>query len=538
MELGLIVDDDTPELQLGQMRKSEFMALAGSVIYATAEEGLTGTGQSARDCIYLRFWLALYHGRDARTVERAVLRFAPEANVAVGAAGLVAPLAARVRKSVEVWARTGRVTGIPHAGLFSSIDGSRGFFPVPTTSDPLIVAALQESGGTDLGDGAGLRLQIGPGRPLEGGVRSRMESAFGADFSSVRVHTDPAALGLAHRFQARALTVGRDIVFGHGQYRPGTIVGDAILAHELAHVVQQRGGDQSTGADAQDEVPELERDADRSAADVLFSLWGTAKGSAMAAYARTGPALRTGLRVQRCKGGKEEAPPPATLTFSSFDFKAAYSGALTITDDPGRAAAIVRSPAYEPSGKVSARGGTDAEAAGYETGFIQTVLSSSRKGDYLTSVGAHYKYFEASLPGPTRDGNPASTAVEPWYDSNNADAFKKFTTTGTDLELKLWDAPGTGFPWQTADGTGTLTTSFNSDKFATWLIVRKKATGDITYLNWATWEVDWGATYDFAAKAGTSTGGGKFGSKGSGKGSETPVLVNPVANNAAVVRWI
>ena len=65
-----------------------------------------------------------------------------------------------------------------------------------------------------------------------------------------------------------------------------------------------------------------------------------------------------------------------------------------------------------------------------------------------------------------------------------------------------------------------------------------RITGDITYLNWTTWGIDWGATYDFSAKSGTSTGGGKFGSKGEGKGSETPVLVNPVANDAAKVRWI
>ena len=169
VELGLIVDDDTPELQLGQMRKSEFMALAGSAIYATAEEGLAGTGQSARDCTYIRFWLAVYHGRDARTVERAVLRFAPEARGAMAAAGLVLPLSTRVRKAVDVWARTGRITGVPYAGLFSSSDESSGVFPVPMAGDPSAAEVLQQAGG-DLEQGAGLQLQIGPGRPLEGDV--------------------------------------------------------------------------------------------------------------------------------------------------------------------------------------------------------------------------------------------------------------------------------------------------------------------------------------------------------------------------------
>ena len=166
-----------------------------------------------------------------------------------------------------------------------------------------------------------------------------------------------------------------------------------------------------------EEAPELERDADRTAADVLFSLWGQAKDRAAATFARTGPALRTGLRMQRCKGGKDEPPPtPATLTFTSSDFTAAYAGGLTITDNPANAGVTVQAPAWEPSGKVHVRGGTDAEAKEYEAGFIQTVLSASRKGDYLDGTGAHKKYFEIYLEGPTRDGNPDATAVEPWYE--------------------------------------------------------------------------------------------------------------------------
>jgi hypothetical protein len=78
-----------------------------------------------------------------------------------------------------------------------------------------------------------------PGRPLERGLRERLEPRFGADFGGVRIHTDnPSAKDVS----ARAYTVGNDVVFAPGQYAPGTAQGDRLLAHELTHVVQQSAG--------------------------------------------------------------------------------------------------------------------------------------------------------------------------------------------------------------------------------------------------------------------------------------------------------
>ena len=68
-----------------------------------------------------------------------------------------------------------------------------------------------------------------------------MESAFGADFSGVRIHAGSAAAGLSRDIQAHAFTHGSDIYFNHGQYDPHTDGGRRLLAHELTHVVQQRG---------------------------------------------------------------------------------------------------------------------------------------------------------------------------------------------------------------------------------------------------------------------------------------------------------
>ena len=79
-----------------------------------------------------------------------------------------------------------------------------------------------------------------PGRPLDAGTRSVMEARLGHDFSRVRVHTGARAAASASDVGARAYTVGHDVVFGAGQFAPGTLGGRRLLAHELTHVVQQR----------------------------------------------------------------------------------------------------------------------------------------------------------------------------------------------------------------------------------------------------------------------------------------------------------
>lgn len=80
----------------------------------------------------------------------------------------------------------------------------------------------------------------GAGHPLPMTVRQYMEPRFGHDFSSVRVHADGRAASLARRTNARAFTVGRNLVFATGEYAPGgSAESRRLLAHELTHVIQQ-----------------------------------------------------------------------------------------------------------------------------------------------------------------------------------------------------------------------------------------------------------------------------------------------------------
>ena len=105
-------------------------------------------------------------------------------------------------------------------------------------------SVIQRTGGTQ-GGAVDRRIQQGIQRARTGGqlisnhVRTPMESAFGANFRGVRLHTDDRADQLNRALRARAFTTGQDIFFRRGEYRPGSDSTRRLLAHELTHVVQQ-----------------------------------------------------------------------------------------------------------------------------------------------------------------------------------------------------------------------------------------------------------------------------------------------------------
>jgi Domain of unknown function (DUF4157) len=139
-----------------------------------------------------------------------------------------------------------------------------------------------------------------------------MESAFGHHFGHVRIHADADAASEAHSLGARAFTVGADVAFGRDEYRPGTLAGDLLLAHELAHVVQQDGRDTSESPPlrkSEDASGLLEQDADRSALAAISTLWGDQLGLPKQS-AR--PAARSGPQLQRCGASPKKAEPPLT----------------------------------------------------------------------------------------------------------------------------------------------------------------------------------------------------------------------------------
>jgi len=136
---------------------------------------------------------------------------------------------------------------------------------VQLKGSPGEAARSTASAASDLG--AAARAAQRGGEPLPDAVRALLEPSFGFDFSNVRVHVDA---GAAEAVAARAYTIGRDIVFGAGEYAPGTSEGRRLLAHELAHVVQQQvsQGSVSRGVSAAGDASEREADV---AADAVMS---------------------------------------------------------------------------------------------------------------------------------------------------------------------------------------------------------------------------------------------------------------------------
>lgn len=89
-----------------------------------------------------------------------------------------------------------------------------------------------------------IKSSSGRGHLMDKSTRTQMENSFGIGFSDVNIHTGPEALEMNKALGAQAFTHGKDIYFNTGKYRPDSIEGKHLLAHELTHVVQQGGGNE------------------------------------------------------------------------------------------------------------------------------------------------------------------------------------------------------------------------------------------------------------------------------------------------------
>jgi hypothetical protein len=110
----------------------------------------------------------------------------------------------------------------------------------------------------------------GGGSSLDAGVASRFGETLG-DLSDVRVHTDDNADRLNRSVSARAFATGTDVYFARGEYNPGSADGDKLIAHELAHVVQQRGASQGGPLSVSQPGDSMETEADHVADHVAGS---------------------------------------------------------------------------------------------------------------------------------------------------------------------------------------------------------------------------------------------------------------------------
>ncbi|MEW6732879.1 MAG: DUF4157 domain-containing protein [Acidobacteriota bacterium] len=321
---GLIVEDDTQDVSPGQMKKSIFLDQLQAAVCTAADAELASVGRNTQGCPYIEKWMGYYRTRSSTQVERSLRRYAPEAAGARNASDYIPIVVARVRRAVSVWASTGELTGVPEE-LRSQIEGGGLLGAVGGVLSGIGGAVAGAIGGigraigglfTKGRDGGTretvnveqIQGQLGKGQTLDSNVRGRMEGAFGYDFSQVRIHTDSRASELSSSLNARAFTIGSDVAFSAGEYKPGTMVGDALLAHELAHVVQQGGAVVSNQPLRQGgaEYHRLEEDADESAVGAVVSLWRGAKAGLSHIASNAMPRLKSGLKLQGCKSEREK----------------------------------------------------------------------------------------------------------------------------------------------------------------------------------------------------------------------------------------
>ena len=264
-----------------------------------------------------------------------------------------------------------------------------------------------------------------PGRPLDTSTRTFMESRFGHDFSQVRVHDDALANESAHAVNAKAYTVGQDIVFANGRYTPDQSSGRDLLAHELAHTIQQAGIQHSHDNvvfNPDHNYQHLEVEADRAAHAAL-------NGSAINLSPAAGPTLS---RVKDDDAGSEgkvvstKGKKPGTKTSTKGAHK--ITPVEGFVSEKGSVEEFEVDPFYLPGAKGPA---AKSEYTGIAGNKLETVLQLTSKGKTKTALWQKREVTE-ELRDRWLDkvGWTSESAADLWKRCGGAAEFPK-TKAGT-----------------------------------------------------------------------------------------------------------
>jgi hypothetical protein len=297
---------DAGPLAPGQMLKDSFLAQLRTAVTEAANAEL-GPALTADGCPYIEEYFGRYLSRPASDGEAFLRRYAPALRDARSAAEMVPIVVARVRTGVQHW----RDTGQPPPELPAMEPGAPaatakpGDAAAPTDAD---AAALRAPDGRDTL--ASLEAELGGGESLDAATAHRMSEGLGADVSHARIHTGPVAARKAADAGALAFAVGKHVVMSAAAPAAGTLEGDALLAHELAHVDQQANAASDPDARRRpigEESQSAEGDADVVAGSAVARLWGGAKQAA-----RRIASSSYDLALQRCpasakRAGQQEA---------------------------------------------------------------------------------------------------------------------------------------------------------------------------------------------------------------------------------------
>ena len=255
---------------------------------------------------------------------------------------------------------------------------------------PLRIQRLPEQGSSEADTPASVGDALAqPGEPLSLSLRRDMEQRFGHDFSRVRVHYDAQAMRSAGEVNARAYTVGHDIVFGAGQFAPATRQGRRLLGHELTHVVQQTNGTACSAAPGAAH--------EREANSVVGAL-----------EAGRAPQIsipsRIGLAAKPDSDASDPGPPhPKIIRRSDIEARV-----RRVMHAPAFAASQAHqdfnaSPRLAKANLYQSHFRDDHERLSYALGFFRTLLGMDGTGVNEEQLVAALVDYEAQIEGQTAD---------------------------------------------------------------------------------------------------------------------------------------
>jgi len=297
---GVLVEDSaTPAY--GQMRKTEFLNRLKTEICVSVESALSGTVYSLAISSYIKTVFDKYYSSRPEQIEGLIRQNSPDPIRVRTADEMIQRAKARAYTQATQWVQNGANLMTAGTMINTVTSGISAATNSMATAAGGIVSSVkglflkENASGAQTTQSPGTVMQkLGQGKKIESSTRARMETAFGSDFSDVEVHDDNKGAELSSEMNARAFTVGKHVAFGRGEHKPGTLAGDVLMAHELAHVQQQRSSNVNMYSGSS-----LEKDADQAAAGMAESQYSQRNGK------RIQTKKKSGLQIQRCGGSSK-----------------------------------------------------------------------------------------------------------------------------------------------------------------------------------------------------------------------------------------
>nr|WP_236669098.1 DUF4157 domain-containing protein [Aquimarina mytili] len=328
----IVEDTEIPSSE--QLTKTVFIDRLNERACAVTNAAFANTPFTAELCPYLTRAISRLRTLTPIRIEALLLRYDTQLQNAVNLEQFFEIFGNRVRVAATNWLENGDLSGIPDEIITQIPDSIRravrimgavrsgmntvtsGISSIASGVSSVVsgIGSLffkSKTGGSKPSQAPQNILQtLEGGSTLEAGTRSKMEGAFGASFSDVKIHTDSNAANLSNSMNARAFTLGNHVAFGSGQYKPGSMAGDALLAHELAHVQQQKGSNSNTVMEKNNQATDslLEEQADDTAVNAVAQIWTKSNEQEIEIPKTKMPEIKSGLKLQRCFCGGEPAP--------------------------------------------------------------------------------------------------------------------------------------------------------------------------------------------------------------------------------------